>query len=456
MSNEVKWTYSGFNQPTGEYQEHDGASSGDAGDVYTGLDRFGRLVETIWQAGSTELVHTTYGRNRVGGVTWQRNVLAHAMTGSPLPPERLQQDNFYWYDGLQQNYQHQRGDLAGTAPNYTGITNLQQTEVFSFDQTGNWLTDYSSSPALTQSRTHNKANEIATLSGPSGVVTPPSYDALGNMTLLPQPANWTAGYTAIWDAWNRLIELKAGSTQVAKNTYDALTRRITKTTPAETRDYYFDRQWRTLQENFNGGGSGTVRAQYVWSPLDRWTLIRRQRETAGSLTDTHFCLKDYLDPTALITPAAAVVERFSYDAFGPVRFMDAAFVTQSSSSYAWTFLFHAEFIDSESGLYNYGYRFYHPQLGRWLSRDPIEEEGGLNLFDFSRSNPVDNTDILGLVAEFIIIECKNTGPDDCSKHNDEEFPICWFDCSCPFPYLPAIATRSDRPLPTPGFPFLMA
>jgi RHS repeat-associated protein len=424
--------------------------------VYTGLDRFGRLVETIWQAGSTELVHTTYGRNRVGGVTWQRNVLAHAMTGSPLPPERLQQDNFYWYDGLQQNYQHQRGDLAGTAPNYTGITNLQQTEVFSFDQTGNWLTDYSSSPALTQSRTHNKANEIATLSGPSGVVTPPSYDALGNMTLLPQPANWTAGYTAIWDAWNRLIELKAGSTQVAKNTYDALTRRITKTTPAETRDYYFDRQWRTLQENFNGGGSGTVRAQYVWSPLDRWTLIRRQRETAGSLTDTHFCLKDYLDPTALITPAAAVVERFSYDAFGPVRFMDAAFVTQSSSSYAWTFLFHAEFIDSESGLYNYGYRFYHPQLGRWLSRDPIEEEGGLNLFDFSRSNPVDNTDILGLVAEFIIIECKNTGPDDCSKHNDEEFPICWFDCSCPFPYLPAIATRSDRPLPTPGFPFLMA
>jgi hypothetical protein len=66
--------------------------------------------------GSTELVHTTYGRNRVGGVTWQRNVLAYAMTGSPLPPERLQQANFYWYDGLQQNYQHQRGDLAGTAP----------------------------------------------------------------------------------------------------------------------------------------------------------------------------------------------------------------------------------------------------------------------------------------------------------------------------------------------------
>ncbi len=183
-----------------EWSMRNGASSGDAGDVYTGLGCFGRLVETIWQAGSTELVHTTYGRNRVGGVTWQRNVLAPAMTGSPLPPERLQQDNFCWYDGLQQNYQHQRGDLAGTAPNYTGITNLQQTEIRSLDeptgaprrktdqarrvgpkgeakpnQTGNWLSNDTSSPALTQSRTHNKANEIATISG----ITAPTFDVSG-------------------------------------------------------------------------------------------------------------------------------------------------------------------------------------------------------------------------------------------------------------------------------------
>jgi RHS repeat-associated protein len=195
------------------------------------------------------------------------------------------------------------------------------------------------------------------------------------MTLLPQPSIWTEGYTATWDAWNRLIELKAGSTQVAKNTYDALTRRITKTTPAETRDYYFDRQWRTLQENFNGGGSGTVRAQYVWSPLDRWTLIRRQRSVSLPLDETKFVLKDYLDPAAIVAPDGTVNERFSYDAFGPVRFMDVSYTPRSgnTSAYAWTFLFHAEFIDSESGLYNYGYRFYHPQLGRWLSRDPIAE-----------------------------------------------------------------------------------
>jgi RHS repeat-associated protein len=394
MSNEVKWTYSGFNQPTGEYQEHDGASSGDAGDVYTGLDRFGRMVETIWQAGSTELVHTTYGRNRVGGVTWQRNVLAHAMTGSPLPPERLQQDNFYWYDGLQQNYQHQRGDLAGTAPNYTGITNLQQTEIRSFDETGNWLSNYTSSPALTQSRTHNKANEIATISG----ITAPTFDGTGNMKTMPKPGAWSTTCTLTWDAWNRLITCTDGTT-TTNNRYDALARRIRKSiTGGEVRDYYYDKRWRSIEERLSGTFSGTDKTRHVWSPFDRWTLIRRQRETAGTLTDTHFCLKDYLDPTALITPAAAVVERFSYDAFGPVRFMNAAFVTQSSSSYAWTFLFHGEFIDSESGLYNYGYRFYHPQLGRWLSRDPIEEQDGENLFLYIFNNPESRNDFLGLIS----------------------------------------------------------
>jgi RHS repeat-associated protein len=81
-----------------------------------------------------------------------------------------------------------------------------------------------------------------------------------------------------------------------------------------------------------------------------------------------------------------------------VRFLDASFALRSGnvSAYAWTFLFHAEFIDPESGLYNYGYRFYHPQLGRWLSRDPIGERGGLNLFKPAGNNFIASSDYLGL------------------------------------------------------------
>ncbi|TAE89850.1 MAG: RHS repeat-associated core domain-containing protein, partial [Verrucomicrobia bacterium] len=48
----------------------------------------------------------------------------------------------------------------------------------------------------------------------------------------------------------------------------------------------------------------------------------------------------------------------------------------------------------------YGYRYYHPQTGRWINRDPIEEEGGLNLYGFVGNNPPNAIDPLGLMAGF--------------------------------------------------------
>jgi RHS repeat-associated protein len=43
----------------------------------------------------------------------------------------------------------------------------------------------------------------------------------------------------------------------------------------------------------------------------------------------------------------------------------------------------------------YGYRFYDPETGRWPSRDPIEEEGGINLYGFVGNDGVNKWDILG-------------------------------------------------------------
>jgi RHS repeat-associated protein len=53
---------------------------------------------------------------------------------------------------------------------------------------------------------------------------------------------------------------------------------------------------------------------------------------------------------------------------------------------------------AQSGLYLTKYRFYDPQTGRWLSRDPIEEEGGFNLYGYVGGNPVSFVDPLGLQA----------------------------------------------------------
>jgi RHS repeat-associated protein len=52
-------------------------------------------------------------------------------------------------------------------------------------------------------------------------------------------------------------------------------------------------------------------------------------------------------------------------------------------------------LDLTTGLYYYGYRWYDPLTGRWPSRDPIEEDGGVNLYGFVGNDGVDRLDLLG-------------------------------------------------------------
>jgi RHS repeat-associated protein len=58
--------------------------------------------------------------------------------------------------------------------------------------------------------------------------------------------------------------------------------------------------------------------------------------------------------------------------------------------------FSSKFEDPESGLYYYGYRYYNPSTGRWLSKDPIEEQGGNNLYGLVGNHPTFDVDLLGL------------------------------------------------------------
>ena len=48
------------------------------------------------------------------------------------------------------------------------------------------------------------------------------------------------------------------------------------------------------------------------------------------------------------------------------------------------------------GMSDYGYRFYKPELGRWINRDPIEERGGLNVYVFLHNEPLASSDLHGL------------------------------------------------------------
>lgn len=63
-------------------------------------------------------------------------------------------------------------------------------------------------------------------------------------------------------------------------------------------------------------------------------------------------------------------------------------------------------------IHKYGYRYYDPVTGRWPSRDPIEEEGGLNLYGFLDNDGVNWWDLLGMAA----------GESDC-----EEGQVKWIE-----------------------------
>ena len=54
-------------------------------------------------------------------------------------------------------------------------------------------------------------------------------------------------------------------------------------------------------------------------------------------------------------------------------------------------------MDATTGLYYYGYRFYDTLTGRWPSRDPIGETGGVNLYGFVNNDGVNRWDLYGLV-----------------------------------------------------------
>ena len=60
--------------------------------------------------------------------------------------------------------------------------------------------------------------------------------------------------------------------------------------------------------------------------------------------------------------------------------------------------FSTKYFDAETGLYYYGYRFYSPELMRWITQDPIGEDGGYNLYEFCMNSPLYIVDPLGDIA----------------------------------------------------------
>ena len=112
-------------------------------------------------------------------------------------------------------------------------------------------------------------------------------------------------------------------------------------------------------------------------------------KTNGNITE-------YLDENG------ASVVSVTYDEFGN-------FINTTGDITQFRHYYSTKYYDHETSLYYYGYRFYSPSLHRFLNRDPIEEDGGLNLYAFCGNNPVNKWDYLGMEGVYVKSPDKNGG-----------------------------------------------
>ena len=385
----VQSTYSSQPGVALTYLMQAGDTTGDAGDQYIGLDRFGRVVDQRWIKTSTltNLARIQYGFDRNSNRTFRNDLVAG--TG---------QDEFYVCDNLAQLKSLDRGTLNGSRTGITGTPTWE--EDFNFDETGNWhgatsgyRTKTNGVTGLDQNRTNNTINAITGISTATGTAwSVPAYNAVGNMTSIPQPAALNSAYTGVYDAWSRLVQLKSGATTVATYRYDGADRRVTKLISADTRHYYYSDSWQILEERINT--LTTADRQFVWGLRYEDDLVLRDR---GS--ERFYVLHDYFHPVAVIDTSAIAQERYGFNAYGATNVMTPAFGARASSNFEWETRFAACRWDTESGLYQVRHRYLNPLAGVWISIDPLfYGDDGMNLYSYARNSPTTLIDPLGLAC----------------------------------------------------------
>ncbi len=316
------------------------------------------------------------------------------------------------------------------------------SQAWGLDATGNWdrfsgFDNQSGSlAALDQTRTANPANEITgitALAGPAWVQ--PAYDRAGNMTSMPKPADPAAGFTAVYDAWNRLVRVIDTDTAavIQLNQYDGLMRRtlsaeadgltwetltldqwrlmtlegwMTMELAPTLRHYYYSDSWQVLEERLGvEPSSADPDRQFLWGLRYIDDLIFRDRSIEGVLDERLYALQDAnWNVIAVCDTTGEMRERYAYSPYGVPLFLNEGFILiePNSSAFFWESLFCSYRCNIISGLYSVRFRVLQPFLGLWIQRDPIG--AWESLYSYTRQNPFRYSDPLGLIEELDAID----------------------------------------------------
>jgi RHS repeat-associated protein len=250
-----------------------------------------------------------------------------------------------------------------------------------------------------------------------------AYDDDGNLT---EDAQWA--YT--WDAENRMTSATQKSLPVAAGVstpppsrkkltfaYDHRNRRIAKRVFEQrtensvliwklVKDARFVHDgYQMIAELDHTFATGTglegsrVTRTFLWGP-DVSGKMSGAGGVGGLLSTTYqgvsyqVCSDANGNVTGLVPTsgpgAGTLVARFDYDPFGNR-------ITNTGPDVdLCPFGFSSKYTDTETGIVNYELRPYQAATGRFMCGDPIEEQGGINLYGFVRNDPVNEWDYLGL------------------------------------------------------------
>jgi RHS repeat-associated protein len=256
--------------------------------------------------------------------------------------------------------------------NFTGYANVSKgTNVVSVV-----ATDYSS---------HSRTNNYQVVVTNNGVVETLIYDLNGNLV---STISATSTNTYQWDAANQLVQI----TQLATNNTQLMSQ------------FAYDGFGRRMQIVELQNGVAVSTNKYLWLEKE----LCEQRDSTGSITTKRFFnqgeqisglnyyfTKDHLGSIREMTDDTGTLRaRYDYDPYGRRA--------KVSGDMEADFGFTGYYVHVPSGLQLALYRAYDANIGRWINRDPIGEEGGLNLYDYVANSPVNMVDILGLDLQCLL------------------------------------------------------
>ena len=270
---------------------------------------------------------------------------------------------------------------------------------YSYDSAGNRLAASDGSGAIPY--TSNELNQYTSLYLRGETLL---YDADGNLT---QDDRFTYSY----DDENRLVSvtpLNPYPFNAVVNAYDRRNRRIRKDVWGyhegdwryqETHTFVWD-GWNIVLEQITNGDQVIHTIEYFWG-----NDLSGTEEGAGGVggllatrIDGVFYVPVYGangNIMMYVDETGTIAAQFDYDPYGRVL------VAPNYWENLWNFGFSTKYHDWETDLVAYQLRTYDPLHGRWLNRDPIEERGGDNLYQFCNNCPF-IVDVLGLWSSFVI------------------------------------------------------